>query len=294
MMPALIRHTVREQVEAATARLAAAGVPTPRADAEWLLAGLRGVGRGALALSFAETMDGVQADRYERAVRRRERREPLQHILGWEEFRGLRFALTPAVMIPRPETELLVDWALALLPPAAGGRRLAIDVGAGSGCIACGLARARGDVRVIAVEASPAAAAIATANVTRLRLTGQVTVAVSDLFSGLRPTRVDLIVANPPYLPTSTLGDLSPEVIDHEPRLALDGGERGLRIIRRIVADAPAWLKPAGVLVMETAGGEQAHDTAQLFSTAGLTDVALRGDLAGVERFVAGRMPEAR
>lgn len=292
MMPTVVGSTVREHLAGATARLAAAGVPTARADAEWLLAGLRGVGRTALALSFTETMDGVQAERYERAVRRRERREPLQHILGWEEFRGLRFAVTPAVMIPRPETEVLVDWALALLPPAAAATRLAIDVGAGSGCIACCLALARPDVRVIALEASPQAAAIAAANVARLRLTEQVTVAVSDLFSGLRPTRVDLIVANPPYLPTSTLGDLAPEVVDHEPRLALDGGERGLRVIRRIVGGAPAWLKRRGVLAMETAGGEQAYEAAQLFTSAGLTDVTLRADLAGVGRFVAGRMSE--
>lgn len=281
--------TVRERLDAAAARLAAAGVETPRVDAEWLLAGALGVRRGELWLDLDRPLDAAADARFERALARREGREPLQQVLGWEEFCGLRVRVTPDVLVPRPETEALVERALALLPPP--GRRVPVvaDVGAGSGCIACAIAHERSDVRVVAVERSAAALAVARDNVRALGLGGRVSVVAGDLLSSLGTARLDLVVSNPPYLPGGLLPSLMPEVSRHEPRLALDGGPDGLAIVRRLVRDAARALCPGGALAVETAGGAQAGEVASLVEAAGFVDVAVQADLAGVRRLVSGR-----
>ena len=281
--------TYADQLAAATTTLEAAGLPSAKVDAEWLLAGLLGIGRVAVRLELGEAAAAPLAERYARAVSRRARREPLQRILGWEEFRGVRVRLTDSVFVPRPETETLVEWALALLPAPGSRRLLAIDVGTGSGCIACALASERADLDVVAVDVSPAAAAVARENVRALDLAGRVKVLAADLFAGVRDIRADLIVSNPPYLPSALMPELPPEVRIHEPRLALDGGSDGLAVIRRIATAARSYLRPSGALVLETAGGDQASAAAALLRGAGWDQVAMRGDLAGVERFVAGR-----
>jgi release factor glutamine methyltransferase len=274
----------------AEATLAVAGVETPRADAEWLLAGILGVGRAALAMNARRPLVAVSAARYDDAVRRRARREPLQRILGWEEFRGLRFRLTPDVLIPRPETELFVELALGFLSaPVSGQRPRVIDVGTGSGCIACALAHERRDLTVTAVDVSDAAAAVARRNVDALGV--GVRVVVADLVTATAGASVDLLVANLPYLPDALIGTLAPEVAEHEPRLALAGGPDGLDIIRRVVPGARRVLRAGGAVVLETFGAAQAHAVAALLSAAGFVDVVTRDDLAGVTRFVAGRRP---
>ncbi len=146
--------TVRAALDEATAALAAAGVASPRADAEWLLAGVLGVGRAALGLQLGCALAAAPAERYVAAVHRREQREPLQRIAGWEAFRGLRVALTDDVLVPRPETEMLVDVALGGLVSASGRRPVVVDVGTGSGCIACAIAAERPHATVIAVDVS--------------------------------------------------------------------------------------------------------------------------------------------
>jgi release factor glutamine methyltransferase len=281
--------TYADQLAAATTALEAAGLPSARVDAEWLLAGLLGIGRVAVRLELGEAAPAPLAERYARAVSRRARREPLQRIVGWEEFRGVRMRLTDSVLVPRPETETLVEWALALLPAPGPRRLLAIDVGTGSGCIACALASERADLDVVAIDVSPAAAAVARENVRALDLAGRVTVVAADLFAGLRDIRADLIVSNPPYLPSALMPELPPEVRIHEPRLALDGGSDGLAVIRRIATAARPYLRPSGALVVETAGGDQTSAAATLLRAAGWDQVAVRGDLVGIERFVAGR-----
>jgi len=282
--------TFRDQLAAATTALEAAGVASPRVDAEWLLAGLLGVGRVAVRLDPAGAVPALLAERYGDAVRRRARREPLQRILGWEEFRGLRVRLTDAVLVPRPETEALVEWALALLP-ARGGRRLrAVDLGTGSGCIACALAAERPDLEVVAIDVSPAAAAVARENAIALGLAARIMVVAADLLDGVRDLGADLIVSNPPYLPTGLVSGLPPEVRTHEPVVALDGGADGLALVRRIAAIAHRALRASGVLVVETAGGAQVTAAAALLRTADFAQVAVRADLAGVDRFVAGRV----
>jgi release factor glutamine methyltransferase len=281
--------TFADQLDAATMALEAAGLASARVDAEWLLAGLLGVGRVAVRLDLAGTIPAPIAERYAHAVSWRARREPLQRILGWEEFRGVRVRLTDAVLVPRPETEALVEWALALLPPPGRRQLLAIDVGTGSGCIACALASERPDLDVIAVDVSPAAAAIARDNARALDLAARVRVVAADLFDGIRDLGADLIVSNPPYLPTALLPELPPEVRIHEPTLALDGGGDGLTLIRRIVTTVRRCLRPSGALLVETSGGDQAEAAAALLRAAGWDQVAVRADLVGIERFVAGR-----
>jgi len=280
--------TFREQLDAATTTLEAAGVQTARVDAEWLLAGLLGIGRAGVRMDLSRVLSAPLAERYADAVRRRARREPLQRILGWEDFLGLRIPLTEAVLVPRPETEALVEWALTLLPPPGARRLLALDLGTGSGCIACALAAGRSDLDVVALDVSLAAAAVARDNARALDLAPRVRVVVADLLEGVRDLSADLIVSNPPYLPTGLVAGLEPEVRSHEPRIALDGGADGLALIRRLAAVGRTCLRRAGVLVVETAGGAQAAAAASLLRGAGFQSVAVRADLAGVDRFVAG------
>ena len=280
--------TFREQLDAATTTLEAAGVQTARVDAEWLLAGLLGIGRAGVRIDLSRVLSAPLAERYADAVRRRARREPLQRILGWEDFLGLRIRLTEAVLVPRPETEALVEWALTLLPPPGARRLLALDLGTGSGCIACALAAGRSDLDVVALDVSLAAAAVARDNARALDLAPRVRVVVADLLEGVRDLSADLIVSNPPYLPTGLVAGLEPEVRSHEPRIALDGGADGLALVRRLAAVGRTCLRRAGVLVVETAGGAQAAAAASLLRDAGFQSVAVRADLAGVDRFVAG------
>lgn len=290
-MPAVAgARTLRGELDAATATLAAAGIATPRVDAEWLLAAVLGEGRFAAQLDLGRTLARPLVAGYRAAVQRRARREPLQRILGREAFRGLSVRLTGDVLVPRPETELLVEWALELLPPARADRRpLAVDLGTGSGCIACALASERRDVDVLAVDVSHAAAAVARGNAVALDLAHRVSVAAGNLLDAVAAGRADLVVSNPPYLSSALVLTLEPEVWRWEPRLALDGGADGLAVMRALVVDAPRVLRPGGALVIETAGGSQAVAVAGLLHTAGFGTVAVRADLAGVDRFVAGR-----
>jgi len=285
-MEAAVAATVAEWLDIAAADLRAAGVETPRVDAEWLLAHCLAVPRLALRMAPERAVGGEVAACYAAAVARRARREPLQQIVGSQDFRGLRVTVTKDVLVPRPETEVLVEWALELLSP---GEALVVDVGTGSGCIACAIAAERPAARVVAIERSTPAALVARRNAAAFG--GRVHVLTGDLLAPLGDVRADLIVSNPPYLDAAMRAALPPEVADFEPPLAVDGGADGLDVIRPLVAGARAHLRPGGALVLESAGGEQAHRVAALLHAAAFTQVSLRRDLAGVERFVAGRVP---
>jgi release factor glutamine methyltransferase len=284
--------TVRERLDDAIARLSRAGIESARVDAEWLLAAALGVTRGRLVAVVDRAVNDEIAERYERWIQRRAEREPLQYILGTQAFRDLTVRVGPSVLVPRPETEMLVSWALELLRPI-GTRPLVFDVGTGSGCIACALASERSDVRVVAVDSSPTAVALARENVAALGLAERITVSVSDLFDGLAPVRADLIVSNPPYVPGAVIDTLAPEITEHEPRAALDGGPDGLRVIRRLVSEAPKWLQPGAPLVLETFGDVQADEAMVLLRKAGFMNISAKRDLAGVTRFVNGFCPSA-
>jgi release factor glutamine methyltransferase len=276
--------TVRDALATAAALLAEAGVETARGDAEWLLAEALALPRGRLGLEARRPLDAAAASCFAQLVRRRMTREPLQHIVGTQPFRQITVRVSADALVPRPETEALAGWALELLPAAAR----VVDVGTGTGCIACAIAAERPDARVVALDLSPAAVALARANVAALGLSARVGVAQSDLLAALAPRVVDVIVSNPPYLPAASIATLAPEVSRWDPRLALDGGPDGLDVIRRLVVEAPDRLAPGGALVVETAGGGQLPVVVALMRAAGLGRVRTRADLAGVERFVAG------
>ena len=282
------RPSVSVALAAGADALQAAGVDGATVDAEWLLASVLRTPRGALRIDPRRTVAPAEAGRYVARLRRRMNREPLQHVLGTAPFRHVTLRVGPDALVPRPETELLAEWALELLPSTLPSP-LVIDLGTGTGCIACAIAWERPGARVIGLEASPRAAAMARDNVAALGLSGRVTVDVSDLFGALRSMRADIVVSNPPYLPTDLIPTLSPEVSRHDPRIAMDGGPDGLSVICRIVAEAPAWLVPGGALLLETFGGEQARTVVALMREQGFEAIETRRDLAGVERFVAGR-----
>lgn len=285
--------TVPALLGRAAAALEQAGIDPARPEAEWLLAGLLGVERLALYLEPARRLTEAQAARYRELIERRARREPLQYLLGWEDFHGLRLAVTPDVLVPRPETEGLVEWALETL--AGRPDPVIADLGTGSGAIACALATALPRAEVLAVELAGGALAVASRNVRALGLSGRVRLLAGDLFAplGSLSPSLDLVVANPPYLPSAVIASLPPEVSRHEPRAALDGGPDGLGVLRRVVAGAPAVLKPGGWLLMEI-GEEQAGSLASLMAAEGFSGIRARRDLSGVERYIGGRWEETR
>ena len=292
MTTALTAVTSRGLLAEGARRLAEAGLPTARQDAEWLLAAVLGRERFALYLEPDRAVVEAAGGRFRALVARRADHEPLQHLLGYEDFRGLRLRVTPDVLIPRPETEGLVEWALELLnASSSNGSPLLADIGTGSGAIACALAAACPDARVVATDISPAALAVAEGNVRALGLGGRVRVIAGDLLKPLaaEPAALDMIVANAPYLPSGILPSLPREVFAFEPRQALDGGPDGMEVIRRLLTAAPAALRPGGRLVLEI-GEEQAAPLAAVMTAAGFVDVAAREDLRGVSRYLAGRL----
>lgn len=288
MIGVVTDRTVPALLQRGAAALEAVGIETARPEAEWLLASLLGVERFALYLDPARRLSTPTVTRYLVLIERRAAREPLQYLLGWEDFRGLRLAVTPAVLVPRPETEGLVEWAVEVL----GSRRepVVADLGTGSGVIACAIAHTRPTAEVLAVEVSAGALAVASRNVRELGLSSRVRLLAGDLFAplGSIPGSLDLVVANPPYLPTGVIASLPPEVSRHEPRAALDGGPDGMTVIRRIVAGAPGVLKPGGWLLMEI-GEDQAGPLASLMAAEGFSGIRARRDLNGVERYIGGR-----
>jgi release factor glutamine methyltransferase len=270
------------------ALLQAAGPAAARREAEWLLAGVLEVGRFEVYLESARELSAEEARRYLALLRRRAAGEPLQHVLGFEEFHGLRLAVGPAVLIPRPETEGLVEWALEVL--AERPDALVADVGTGSGAVACALAARVPGLRVLGLDSSPAALAVAADNVRAHGLGDRVHLVMGDLLAPLseRGTRVDLVVANLPYLPSALISSLPDEVVAWEPRLALDGGPDGTALLRRLVGGVGSVLDPGGLLLMEI-GEDQAGPIASLMAAEGFGGIRSRRDLNGVERYIGGQ-----
>ncbi len=264
--------------------LARAGADAPRLTAELLLASALGCDRLRLYLDFDKPLGEAELARYRELVRRRAGGEPTAYLLGQREFLGHTLATDRRALIPRPETELLAQAALDRLPPAG----LALDLCTGTGCIAVALALGRPEGRVLATDISAEALALAAEN--GARLGARIELLQGDLFAPLPPeVRFDVIVANPPYVPAGELPALARELA-FEPRLALDGGEDGLLVSRRLVAGAPGWLRPGGTLLVEM---HERHLEAlpALFREAGLREVEARFDLAGLPRFTLGRQP---
>ena len=258
-------------------------IDSPRLDAELLLAETLGLDRVGLYLNFERPLETGELAAYREQVRRRASREPLAYILGRTEFWSLPFKVTPAVLIPRPDTELLVEVALPLLVGAAR----VLDVGTGSGALAIALAHERPEWMVTAIDLSPAALAVAAENTRNNGVAERIHCRPGDL-AVLPGGPFDLVVANPPYIPSGDLAALMPEVRDFEPHLALDGGPDGLAAYRALARQAGDVLVPGGWLLVEVGLG-QAANVQELFTAAGLTEIFTARDLAGIERVVGGK-----
>ncbi|WP_395140346.1 N5-glutamine methyltransferase family protein [Armatimonas sp.] len=342
--------TLRELLTAATERLTNAGIPAAeaRGEARMLVQHAFGLTREQLILRSDSPVIGGQGETFEALLTRRASREPLAYILGERAFYGLGFRVTPAVLIPRPETEHLVEAVtgflptMSFLPPPArlgsppppadrsflaakgdcshetcatfyplreavprgcpgreqssgerqSGERQILDIGTGSGCIAITLAKLLPDAQVWATDISEAALEIAQENAARHGV--QVTFCRGDLLAPLPPEqRFSVIVSNPPYIAPSEASTLEPEVRDFEPHTALFDPldlEKGLSFYRRLASEAPARLMPGGLLVVEVGQGQD-EAVAQLWRDAGLVEVTITPDLAGIGRVVSGRTP---
>lgn len=241
--------TVRQLLEKATGQLKRAGVGDARLNAELLLAHTLGVDRSALFARPNAAVPNPVAHRMQALTRRRAAREPLQYLLGSWEFYGRTFEVTPAVMVPRQETELLVEKCLEKLP--ADGHGPAADLGTGSGIVGVTLAAERPRLRVVATDSSAPALAVARRNAHRHGVAGRISFVRADLSAGLRSEAFALVVSNPPYVPGSEIDGLEPEVSRHEPRRALDGGPDGLEVVRRLVPQAGRALRGGGWLALE-------------------------------------------
>jgi release factor glutamine methyltransferase len=288
-MPFIVHHILTQAVESLTTH----GVPNPRLDAEVLLAHVLGLTRTGLYAHLHEDLSEPDNARFQQVVNRRQQREPLQYITGMQEFWSLEFRVTPDVLIPRPETELVVETALRVLaqpqvvssqhsvvsreekspasevwqsaihnPPAPsiGGQSTIriLDVGTGSGCIAIALAKELPEVEVWAIDISEAALAVAQGNAQRHGLTERIHFLQGDLFTPFRGQQLsfDLIVSNPPYIVHADIPLLQPEVGNWEPRRALDGGPDGLDFYHRLLCESPNHLRTGGYLVMEIGSGQ--------------------------------------
>ena len=267
------------------------GIENPRLDAEVLLGAVLGKDRMYLYVHFDEPLEPVELARFRSYVKERAAHVPLAYVLGRREFMGLDFRVTRDTLIPRPDTEVLVQCAVDFLRArAAEGRDdLALaDIGTGTGAIALSVLHYTEGTRADAVDISPAAAEVARENAERLNLTERIEIHEGDLTAPLAGRSYDVILSNPPYIPSADIAGLMPEVCRYEPHLALDGGHDGLDIYRRLAADAPPMLKDGGVLAVEVGIGE-AHDVAALMEAhPRIVRTEIRRDLGGIERVVVG------
>ena len=277
------RRDVRAALETARAALVAAGLEDPLREAEALLAAALGVPRSGLHVD-PPAIGATARTRFEGWIARRARREPAAYLLGVREFRSREFRVGPAVLVPRPETEVLVETALEAIP--AGADAVAVDAGTGSGCIAITLAAERPRLRVVATDRSAAALEVAEANARALGVADRVRFLRGDFLEGVAGP-VDLVASNPPYVAEGEA--VEPEVL-HEPREALYAGADGLDAYRAIAPAAARLLRPGGLLLLETPG-ERVDAIASILRAAGLEPLPPIPDLAGRPRVLGAHRP---
>ena len=267
------------------------GIESPRLDAEVLLSALLGRDRMYLYVHFDEPLEPEELARFRGYVKERAAHVPLAYVLGRREFMGLDFRVTRDTLIPRPDTEILVQCAVDFLRARmeAGTTACSIaDIGTGTGAIALSTLHYTEGTRADAVDISPAAAAVARENAERLGLTERIDIHVGDLLAPLAGRRYDMILSNPPYIPTADIAGLMPEVRRCEPHLALDGGTDGLNIYRRLMADAPALLNEGGAVAVEVGIDEAAAVAALAMAHSRIVRTETLKDLGGIERVVVG------
>jgi len=280
-------ETIAGAVDRGRARLAAVGIEAAGLEACVLFESAAGFDRAALLARGREPVGPEAAQRYERFLDARSRRIPLAYITGEREFWSLRLRVDRRVLVPRPETETLVEAALDRIRP---GARVA-DVGTGSGAIVIALALELGSGAFLGTDRCAAAIEVARVNAAEHGLAQRIDFLEGDLLAPLSglPGLLDALVSNPPYIPTAELSDLQPEVRDYEPRAALDGGRDGLAVIERIITGAPPLLRRGGWLLLEIGAGQADSVRALLQSTGRFDDISTRRDLAGIERVVSAR-----
>jgi release factor glutamine methyltransferase len=289
------RVTVLEVIQRSSEFLSRKGVEAPRLQTELLLAHVLKVPRLRLYLDFERRLADPELEAVRQLVKRRGAREPLQHLVGSTSFCGLEIQVTPDVLIPRPETEMLAERAWEFLKSLAkqdAGSVWALDFGTGSGCLAISLACEVALAQVCAVDVSGAALKVARANAARHGVAERVRFIQSDGTSALGKARFDLVVSNPPYIPSPEIQQLAPEVRDHDPRLALDGGMDGLQFYRRLALEIPPFLKPHARLMCEFGDG-QAEAVQKLFVAAGWQIAAVEPDLSGRLRILIAHREES-
>lgn len=274
-----IANSLREASQALEVR----GVPESRREAGSLLSFVIGKNRTFLISHADDSLEETEVDRFRELVARRAEGEPLQYITGVQDFYGREFRVTRDVLIPRPETELLVEAALEVITDVRGPS--ICDVGTGSGCIAVTLLCERTDARAVAVDVSEAALKVAAQNAHVLGVGDRIELKLSDCFDALDKTTFDLIVSNPPYVSSAALPGLQREVRDHEPLVALSPGADGLSVIRRLLRDAPSFLNAGGHLIMEI-GFDQGEAIQELIDPKFWRLLEIRPDLQSIPRIL--------
>lgn len=265
-------------------RLRAAGVESPILETQLILAHVLNSTRLHITTNIHGTISEQQAKTFEELLARRISREPLAYILGKKDFYGLEIIVRPGVMVPRPETEVLVEECIKRLRKPDP---IIADIGTGTGAIAIALAVAIPGSTIYATDISPVAIETARCNVKKYSLENRVRIFQGNLLEPLSGLVFDTVVSNPPYIPTEDIDALQPEIKLHEPRLALDGGPDGLDCYRELIPASLEILKNGGFLAVEV-GIEQANRVAELFRSAGYTTVQIAKDLSGIERVVVG------
>ena len=292
-MSEVLARRALEEIDKAARRLAACGIESARLDAQLLMAAAAGVTREA-AVTGSVDLSPATLDKFDAMIARREKREPIAYLLGRKEFYSLDFEVSPAVLIPRPESEIVVAAALKFIAGAPDARVL--DIGTGSGAIAIAIAVNAPRMRGTAVDISADAIAVASRNAQHHRVEDRVTIRRADCFEildgGPALGFFELIVSNPPYLDDAEIAALEPEVRAFEPRVALSAGAGGLDILRAIAAGAARHLASDGELIVEVAAG-QAAVVAKLVEEAGLRVVSVINDFAGHPRVVRARRGRA-
>lgn len=301
--------TIGTLLETATGYLREKGSGSPRLDAELLLAEALGIDRIHLYTEYDRPLNACEVDHYRGLIGRRGKREPVAYVLGRAHFRHLILEVTPAVLIPRPETEELVDVALGVLrrkpfwevfataapsadiaaPALTTAPALIADIGCGSGAIALSIAQESG-LRVLATDLSPEALAVAERNRDSLGLDSLVELRRSDLLTDIPDAGLRLVVSNPPYIASADIEGLEPDVRSYEPLVALDAGADGLTVFRRLLPEAARVLRPGGTLIVEVGDG-QAGAVAGLAGEAGFAAISVHKDLSGKERIVEAALP---
>ncbi|NQU40336.1 MAG: peptide chain release factor N(5)-glutamine methyltransferase [Lentisphaerae bacterium] len=281
-------HTVKHILEVGPAFLTERGILEARLKCELLAARLLNCKRLDLYMRFDEVLGEPHLEAMRRGIKRLATGEPVQHILGEVDFRGHRIKVDRRALIPRPETEGLVqtllDW------PGLGDEGCVVDIGTGTGCIIISLALARPTCRCIGLDISPDALALAKENAAALGVEARIQFSAEGLADCVEPESVDAIVANLPYIATAACETLPRDVRDHDPRLALDGGADGLDVIRDVVPDAAIVLRPGGGIFLEI-GETQADAVRTMLRSEGFREIKVTQDLAGRDRVISGTIP---